>query len=165
MHREEIYDFGGGRSHAGWWRLPLLLASLLFVMIFMRTFVSRPPVTVQPASDEPTTASAVVVGDSVALTVDFGNGAKLAIDALPYQPDMTVRDLMDRASEFRPRVTYHGVGDGQSAFLTGIAGIGNDDAAGRYWQYWVNDERADEGFGTCRLESGDRVLWRLAPEE
>ena len=56
-------------------------------------------------------------------------------------------------------------GRGAAAFVTHIDKLAATDVGGPHWQYWVNDERADQGCGVHRLQEGDHVLWKLAPQD
>jgi hypothetical protein len=149
-----------------WWLLPLLLACVLVGVVASRGLFLQPsgegaggalelgPVPRGPASEQ-----------TVALTIDFGNGAQCEYAALDWHDEMTVRQLMDAASQFRPGITFQQIGTGKSALLTHIDGVENEGGSGRNWQYWVNDERADRSFAICPLVAGDRVLWRFATAE
>jgi hypothetical protein len=97
--------------------------------------------------------------ESVILTIDFGNGARLHYDALPWHAEMTVGEVMDLAARFRPGIAYLSIGEGPGALLTSLGGVANEGAGGRNWLYQVGDRRGDVSFAVCPLSPGDRVLW------
>lgn len=159
-----------------WWVLPILLACVLAGVVGSRSLFHRPGGLTGP-SDSPEGRISVsgyekgwqptppVTGESASLTVDFGNGVQRHFDAIPWQADMTVLDLLETAVHFRPGITFGKVGEGESTFLTSIDGLATDRRERHFWQYWVNDQRADRGCGVFRLQAGDRVLWKFAPQD
>ena len=42
-------------------------------------------------------------------------------------------------------------------FVKSIGGVGGDD--GQFWTYYVNNELAQEGCGTCSAKPGDSIRW------
>jgi hypothetical protein len=99
-------------------------------------------------------------GETVALVIDFGNGARREFDALPWQAEMTVGDLLRAAGRFRPPVRFTQQGAGATAFLTSLEGVKNETGDGRYWLYQISDRRGDVAFDLATLSPGDRVTWR-----
>ena len=159
-----------------WWVLPILLACVLAGVVGSRSLFHRPGGLTGP-SDSPEGRISVsgyekgwqptppVTGESASLTIDFGNGVQRHFDAIPWQADMTVLDLLETAVHFRPGITFGKVGEGESTFLTSIDGLATDRRERHFWQYWVNDQRADRSCGVFRLQAGDRVLWKFAPQD
>lgn len=49
----------------------------------------------------------------------------------------------------------------EGGFLSAIEGYEQDEDAGRYWMYYVNDESAEVGAAEYELEADDQVEWRL----
>ena len=161
------------------WRLPLLLLLVLGGIVFYGFSANRgdhgpPP---EPSEDARSPAAARITpgppsdrvsGEVVSLVVDCGNGAQRQFDALPWHEGMTVANLMGKARDFRPGITFTQRGAGKMAFLTsldGIAGQAAGQGAGtaRGWQYKINGEHGQQSFGSQILTPGDRVLWIYGP--
>ena len=104
-------------------------------------------------------------GKTVALTVDFGNGASREFAALPWHDGMTLADLMEMARHFRPSITYTQKGTGAQAFLTALEGVAHQANQGNFWFYEINGKRGIRSFGIQPLLPGDRVLWTFGPQE
>lgn len=118
-----------------------------------------------PAGQTNWTPTPAPVGETVALTIDFGNGARREFDALPWRQGMTVGDLLRQAREFRPPLAFTQRGAGATAFLTSLEGVANETGAGRYWLYRIDDRRGDTSFDVAPLAAGERVLWRFGGAE
>jgi hypothetical protein len=104
-------------------------------------------------------------GETVALEIDFGNGARRQFEALPFSEGMTVGDLLRQAGKFRPAIEFEHHGAGEEALLTSLEGVKNEGAGGRFWTYQVNGQFANVSFDVQPLAAGDRVLWKFAPAE
>jgi hypothetical protein len=142
------------------WLLPLFLACVLIGVIAMR-YMQRPaPPAVTTNPEQRHSAG----GEVVSLSIDFGKGATRSLKPVAWRDGMTVEKLMADAMRRDPEFSYEQRGIGGTAFLTQIDGIGGRSGERRYWQYWVNNKRADRSFGAYELRSGDHVLWRFAPE-
>ncbi|MEO0531739.1 MAG: DUF4430 domain-containing protein, partial [Planctomycetota bacterium] len=88
--------------------------------------------------------------------------------ALPA--NATVYDAVQAAGrEGGPSWASRWRGEGEMALLESLGGVESAGAAGGpeglNWQFEVNGDYATRGAGVVRLESGDRVLWKLAPYE
>ncbi len=116
-------------------------------------------------STESWTPSPQPQGQTVSLTIDFGNGARREFDALPWTEGLTLGELMRRAAAFRPGVTYAQRGEGPMAFLTSLEGVANEGGGGRYWFYAVNDRRGETSFAVQPLEPGAHVEWVFKPAD
>ncbi|MAT69199.1 MAG: hypothetical protein CMJ58_06700 [Planctomycetaceae bacterium] len=152
------------RSDAGaWWALPALLAVLIVAVAAIGWRQSPRDGDTSAAGTEqaPTPRPN---GETVSLTVEFGNGASRDFAALPHRPEMTIADAMAAARNFRPGLTFVQQGEGAAAFLTAIDGVTSESAGGRYWQILVNGEPINDSFGAHRVAPGDRILWRYAAE-
>lgn len=154
------------RPSTGGWAFPALLAVLLLgALWFLRT---RPQVE-QPSADRSTPAewapSPRPQGETVALEIDFGNGASKQFAALPWREGLTVADLLQAAAEFRPGIAFTQKGEGETGFLTALDGLKNGGAGGRNWRYEVNGQHGQASFCLQQLEPSDRVLWKFAGEE
>jgi hypothetical protein len=144
------------------WKFPLLL-----VMVLVGIFLwKRDEPTVQPAVPaEPSaewTPTARPTGEVVALEIDFGNGARRVFEAVPYQADMTVADVMDQARQFQPAIRYTQVGGGAGGFLTELEGLKNEGASGRNWQYEVAGTPGNKSFCLQTVAPGELVRWTFA---
>jgi hypothetical protein len=167
----------------GYWLLPILLCLMLMGMLLLgqpwlpqgyKKSEERGPDKEEIASSTTSHSnashggwlpSARPSGQTVALTIDFGNGAKREFFALPWRNGMTVADLMDEARHFRPPITYTQKGIGAQAFLTSLEGVAHQTSQGNFWFYEINGKRGIRSFGIQPLLSSDRVLWIFGPQE
>lgn len=104
-------------------------------------------------------------GETVALEIDFGNGARREYAALPYHDGMTVGDAMRLARDFRPGLPFTHQGEGELSFLTSLDGVANQGVGGRFWLYQIDGERADVSYEVKPLRAGQRVLWQFKEPE
>lgn len=177
----EVMGTAGTRP-AGPWLLPLLLCTVLVgILLFSQPWVKWG----QPdggsseelgargegvAADSTATQGGWVpaprpVGKTVALSIDFGNGATREFTALPWRDGMMVADLMDAARHFRPSINYTQKGTQAQAFLTALEGVSQQASSDNYWFYEINGKRGIRSFGIQPLLPGDRVLWKFGPQE
>ena len=49
----------------------------------------------------------------------------------------------------------------QGGFITSIGGISQDEAANKYWIYYINGEYAPVGAAEYIIQDGDEILWKL----
>lgn len=103
-------------------------------------------------------------GETVRLTLDFGNGVRKEFASLAWQHDMTVADVLAAAEAYRPGITYVQQGRGESGFLTSLDGLGNEGAGGRNWLYRVDNRHAHVSFCLEKVEPGMHVLWTFTDE-
>ena len=152
-----------GRSGAGW-LFPALLAILLVILLGLTRWVpSQPPLQLSAPPDN-WTPSLRPTGQTASLSINFGNGAKKEFVALPWQAEMTVADLLERAREFRPGIRFKQIGSGESGFLTSLDGLANEGAGGRNWIYQVDGQHAHVSFCLEKIEPGTHVLWTFTDE-
>jgi len=104
-------------------------------------------------------------GQTVALTIDFGNGAKREFSALPWRNGMTVADLMEEGRHFQPPITYTQQGTGSHAFLTTLEGVVGQANEGKFWLFEINGKHGTRSFGVQSLNPGDRILWRFGSQK
>ncbi len=147
------------------WKFPLLLALLLLGMLFWNRSQQAPQPAKNPSTAAAWTPTPPPTGDVVRLEIDFGNGAKRQFDALPWQADMTVADVLSAAREFRPGISYVQVGEGAGGFLTQLDGLKNEGASGRNWRYEVAATAGTTSFCLRKVAAGELVSWRFAGEE
>ncbi len=153
---------GGHQSHGGW-VFPALLAAVLLVAAAI-AFGTRQggPRPTAPRTIGDWTLSAEPQGNTASLEIDFGNGARKHIAALPWRAGMTAADLMGEARDFRPGIEYTQVGTGDSGLLTSIDGLKDEGGGGRNWRYRVDDRYGEESFCLEPIEPGMRLLWEFA---
>jgi len=106
-------------------------------------------------------ASAAVAGETVALEIDFGNGARREYAALPHRDGMSVGDALRLARDFGPSLAFTTQGEGELSFLTSLDGVANQGPGGRFWLYQVDGHRADVSYEVQPLAAGQRVLWQF----
>jgi hypothetical protein len=143
-----------------WWRLPLLLAIVLAVVVWSRVRGLHDD-SPENKGERP---AALVNSDprqKVALAIDFGSGRLNSFEGIAWHDRMTVADLMNAVSG----ISITQKGSGQSAFVTAIDGVKNQGADGQNWTYSVNDQIADRSFAIYQLKPGDRVLWTFGPRQ
>jgi hypothetical protein len=157
----------GGNS----WTLPLvLMASLaitaMLLVAFRREFSNGQSAAGGSQDDKPDWSQpADAETQTVALEIDFGNGAVREFAALPWREGMTVADLMAEAAAFSPEIRYTQQGEGAMALLTSLDGVANGTPADRFWLYEVNGQPGTVSFAVHKLSAGDGVLWAFKPPE
>ena len=157
----------GGNS----WTLPLVLAASLAIAVtllvsFRRELGNEPPAAGE--ANEPKASWSPrpdAAAETVALKVDFGNGAVREFAALRWRPGMTVADLMAEAARFSPGIRYRQQGERAMALLTSLDGVTNGTPPDRFWLYEVNGQPGTVSFAVQELSAGDRVLWAFKPPE
>ncbi len=155
-------DPGGNQFHGGW-VFPALLATVLLVSVGIALGNRQlGPQSASPQTTANWTPSSEPQGSTVALEIDFGNGAKKQFAALPWRAGMTVADLMGQASKFRPGIEFDQQGEGAGGLLTAIDGLKNEGSGGRNWRYRVDDRYGEVSFCLQSIEPGMRVLWEFA---
>ena len=173
LHSMEPKQFGpddlpGGESgpHTGGWVFPVFLAAIvLAVAVVAQTWRLGHHSAPSENLSLPWIPSPKAEGETVALEVDFGNGAKKQLEALAWKPGMTVGDLMDSAQSFRPGITFQQIGEGESGFLTTLDGLANEGLGGRNWHYKVDGKHSEVSFCLQPIEAGSRVLWTFAEKD
>ncbi len=104
-------------------------------------------------------------GQTVSMTIDFGNGARREFAALAYRDGMTVGDLMRQARDFRPQIRFALKGEGEMSFLTSLENVANEGGGGRNWLYSVDGKTGETSFEVCPLTPGAAVLWEFRQGE
>jgi hypothetical protein len=147
-------------ARRSWWRLPLLLLIVLAAMMWWQS--NRPHEARQAKNDNlPTPILKNDRRPKVALTIDYGNGRRMAFAAIEWHDGMTVADLMAAWTN----VAVKQKGSGESAFVTTIDGIENQGADGKNWIYSVSGQVGDRSFAVYQLKPEDRVLWTFGPRQ
>ncbi len=140
-----------------WWRLPLLLAIVLAVIVLMLRRGAPEPAA-QPRQTSPENVATAAAAQKVFLTINFGDGRPLVNEDARWREEMTVADLLNS----EPRISLTSTGSDASAFLTALGGVGNEGADGKNWTYTVNGKHADRSFAVYELRPNDHVLWTFA---
>lgn len=157
-------DFASSRSGDPW-TLPLVLAVSLAAASWLLMSVRNDPGA--PRADAVAMEQAAawtppaMAGETVALEIDFGNGARREYAALPYREGMTVGDALRLARDYGPGLEFTHQGEGELSFLTSLDGVANQGAGGRFWLYQVDGQRADVSYEVQPLTVGQRVLWQF----
>ncbi len=155
------------KKSRGGWAFPALLFVVLVVAAWLGRQESESKAT-QERGEPATTAwtpSPQAVGETVGLTIDFGNGATKQFAALPWRKGLTIEHLMQLAADYRPGITFSQQGQGEKGLLASIEGLKNQGAGGRNWLYRVNGKHGKMSFCISPLEPGDQVLWGFAIKE
>ena len=99
---------------------------------------------------------------TVSLAIDFPTDSQQNdIDVkVGCSDNATVFDVMQRSQadgvlEFEH--STNAIQESASVFVKTIGGVGGDD--GQFWTYYINDELAKAGCGTCPAKPGDRIRW------
>ena len=151
-------------SSTGGWLLPVLLAGLLLGLIAVGKWAPKPVPRQLPGRSADWTPSPQPTGETVSLTIDFGNGATKEFAALPWRVEMTVADLLVAAREFQPGIVFEQVGTGEGGFLRSLDGLANEGAEGRNWLYQVGGQHAHRSFCLETIEPGKHILWKFTAE-
>ena len=147
------------------WYFPLLLVVALLILLAFAGQVSHPPPPGPTSTTDAWTPSPQPEGETVRLTIDFGNGTTKGFAALPWQAEMTVADLLEAARSFRPGIRYTQIGSGETGFLSTLDGLANEGAGGRNWLYRVDGRHAHLSFCLEKLEPGMHVLWSFTDQQ
>ena len=151
-----------GIGSLGHWLLPLLAAAGLIAIVVVRF---------QQQGTAPrlvTTAGQQTASDGVIqLEIDYGDGVRKRLTALPWRAGMTVADAMELAAAHQRGIRYNQEGIGANALLRSIDDLNNEGGgpSSRNWIYRVNGVRGDRSYAVCELQPGDTVLWSFEPYE
>ena len=148
----------------GAWIFPVLLAILLLGLILAGRWAPDHTLRQQAGPIPAWMPTPQPVGETVRLSIDFGNGAQKEFAALPWTADMTVADLLLAAREFRPSLQFAQIGTGESGFLSSLDGLANEGAGGRNWLYRVDNQHAHVSFCLEKIEPGMHILWKFTTE-
>lgn len=96
----------------------------------------------------------------VTLTIDYGDGVQKKFSQIPWKAEMTILDVMNRASKHRRGIRFKYRGSGSTAFLTQLDDLANQGRE-RNWIYRVNGKLGDRSFAVYELRAGDSVLWQF----
>jgi hypothetical protein len=149
-------------SCGSWWRFPLLLLLVLTAILIVRNGGIRNTTTDTGVSSRDAAADAPAK-QTVALSIDFGDGRRQEFKPVAWREDMTVRDVTRETP--REDLKLEVRGEGASAFLANLDGVANEGAEGRNWMYSVNGKPGDRSFAIYELKPGDQVLWTFGGQQ
>ncbi|MGI9430273.1 MAG: DUF4430 domain-containing protein [Bythopirellula sp.] len=147
------------------WYFPLLLVIALLILLAFAGRLSHQPPPGQASATAAWTPSPQPKGQTVSLTIDFGNGATKEFAALPWHAEMTVAAVLETAQRFRPGIQFTQVGRGETGFLSALDGLANEGAGGRNWLYRVDGRHAHQSFCLEKLQAGMHVLWSFTNQQ
>ncbi|TWU30053.1 DUF4430 domain-containing protein [Bythopirellula polymerisocia] len=143
------------------WIFPLLLLLVLAGVVLSNRFGLTASNGDAGSMAVAWTPSVQPTGETVRLEIDFGNGSKRRFEALPWQAEMTVADVMREASNYRPGIHFSQIGTGESGLLTEIDGLKNEGVNARNWLYEVAGVPATASFCVQKVAQGELVRWRF----
>jgi hypothetical protein len=110
----------------------------------------------QPAAIFTGESSHEIAATGLSLHLDFGNGT-----VLDFQDVEGTNVLNMTESVTEVEVIWYG----DLVFVTSIAGTSNNESAGLWWQYWVNDELGPVAANKYQVQDDDTVSWKRIPPE
>ncbi len=130
-----------------------LLLALVFVVGFGLGATINLPSLPQTTSPEPGTVSVML---------DYGDGEVASYSNVPIAADENAFQITEKTAKennlaFESQ-TYQSLG----ALVTKI-GEKKNGADGRYWQYWVNQQKPEVGASAYVLQPGDFIEWKFIP--
>ena len=97
-----------------------------------------------------------IAATDLSLHLDFGNGTVLDFHDIEGTDVLNVTESVTDVE-----VVWYG----DLVFVTSIAGTSNNESAGLWWQYWVNDELGPVAANKYQVQDGDAISWRRIPPE
>ena len=149
----------------GSWVFPVFLGIVLVATALVSRRLKQDNPGEMSAAATNWTPSPAAQGETVRLTIDFGNGASLQYQALPWKEGLTVEDLLRSAQEFRPGITFSQKGEGKMGFLTSLDGLSNEGASGRNWTFQIDAKHGQQSFSVQELTPGQHVLWKFTADQ
>ena len=142
-------------------RALILGVIVLAIAIGVGAWLNRGRGSAAPPAATPAAAAAT---NTLALVVDFGDGAQRAYPALPFNPGMSAVDALLAARTHPRALTVETSGAAETAFVSAIDGVRNEGSGdtARNWQFFVNADFGRRGAGATMLNPGDRVTWVFA---
>ncbi len=127
-----------------------MLAAKLISMLLIATIISQPAVTFTGE------VSREIAATGLSLHLDFGNGTILSFHDIEGTNVLNVTESVTEVG-----VVWYG----DLVFVTSIADVSNNESAGLWWQYWVNDELGPVAANKYQVQDGDVISWRrILPE-
>ena len=122
-----------------------MLAAKLISMLLIAAIISQPAVTFTGE------VSREIAATGLSLHLDFGNGTILSFHDIEGTNVLNVTESVTEVG-----VVWYG----DLVFVTSIADVSNNESAGLWWQYWVNDELGPVAANKYQVQDGDVVSWR-----
>jgi hypothetical protein len=116
------------------------------------------------APGSPSAATGAAGADAtIKLIIDYNDGCQKVFPALTWKDGMTSLSALEAAKAKPHGIQFEYTGKDDTAFLTQIDDLKNEGGGKdkKNWLYWVNDKMADQGFGVCKLDKGDVVLFKF----
>ena len=127
-----------------------VLAAKLISTLLIAALISQPAATLTGES------SHEIAATGLSLHLDFGNGTVLDFHDIEGTDVLNVTESVTEVG-----VVWYG----DLVFVTSIAGVSNNESAGLWWQYWVNDDLGPVAANKYQVQDGDVVSWRrILPE-
>ena len=139
----------------------LIVASLIAPSTVAQTVASTEPQAEVKQANAKDDDTATKKKTTVALIIDYGDGAEKRLTAIPWKSEMTVKDAMEFAKRHPHGITFEYRGKGETAFLTKIDDAINQAANGQNWIFYIDEERGDSSFGIAKVPAGGAILWRF----
>ncbi len=146
------------------WLFPLLLLMVLVGIVLSNRWGLHAPSNENSRESAASTPSEQPTDETVQLVIDFGNGEKRQIDALPWREGLTVADVLVAAQDYRREIRFSQIGTGESGLLTEIDGVKNEGVNAKNWLYEVNDQPATVSFCLQKVAPGDLIRWRFTDD-
>ncbi len=127
-----------------------MLAAKLMSTLLIAALISQPAAVFAGESFHEIAAT------GLSLHLDFGNGT-----VLDFQDVEGTNVLNMTESVTEVEVIWYG----DLVFVTSIAGTSNNESAGLWWQYWVNDELGPVAANKYQVQDDDAVSWKRIPPE
>jgi len=97
----------------------------------------------------------------VSLMLDFGEGEIKTFNDVKIQDQNNVFTLLEKVTgENNIELKYKDYGGEMGVFVEAIGGQESDFDADCFWQFWVNNEYAQVGPSSHKLQAGDVVEWK-----
>jgi hypothetical protein len=147
---------------------PRLIHPLVPLVLAIAAFAGCQPREVPPsAARSSSPVQLAAPGEpSVELVIDYGDGVEKRFKQIPYQEKMTVGTAMDFAKRHPHGITYQVRGSGDSALLTRIDDLANqEETDGKNWLFRVNGKLGTKSFDAYVLSPGDVILWKFGEYE
>ncbi|MHA2162688.1 MAG: DUF4430 domain-containing protein [Candidatus Thorarchaeota archaeon] len=122
----------------------LLLASAIVVLI-----LANPISTVDIKSG--TTGSFELSATGLTVHLNFGNGTVREFENIEADNALAATESIATLE-----IDWYG----NLAYVTSIAGVESDTAAGLWWQYWINGELASVAANLYDVQDNDTILWQ-----
>lgn len=97
---------------------------------------------------------------TVALTIDFADGAQKRYPSVPWKKGMTVLDSLQWASKHPHGIELKSRGKGALAMVLQIDDLKNGGGNGKNWIFYSNEKQGKKSCGAVVVQQGAEILWR-----